>query len=304
MRARLRRGHRAGHRPTHSTQAILSFTVGDPSQCLVQVYSDAARTQLVDDTNSTLFPGSQRCNRAGSAISGSSVSFVAGLRTSQKASDGKFHSRALAAATTYYYTITDVLDFSVCAGIVHHTQPVARKHLSRAAAFRCRMRGITGLIRSSIGRQPEESDAGGSVLGIVGKADDLRRRCLRQEPEQHRRSGRAVGHGDHRQWGVLERGQSEFERRQLRNVHRRGEDVPATSRVPDGGKRGVQQLVSALQCGRCSSLPLRFGRCDGDRSRERQRYVEGLPGARARICRVYRNSSALLCRAARAPPEQ
>ena len=98
------------------TQAVLSFTVSDPSQCLVQVYSDAGRTQLVDDTNSTLFAGSQRCNRAGSAISGSSVSFVAGLRTSQKASDGKFHSRTLAAVTTYYYTITDVLAFQSVQG--------------------------------------------------------------------------------------------------------------------------------------------------------------------------------------------
>ena len=92
-------------------QAILSFTVSDPAQCLVQVYSDAARTELVDDTNSTLFTGSQRCNRAGSAISGTRVSFVAGLRTSQKANDGNFHSRALAAVTTYYYTISDILAF-------------------------------------------------------------------------------------------------------------------------------------------------------------------------------------------------
>jgi hypothetical protein len=97
-------------------QAILSFTVSDPSQCLVQVYSDAARTELVDDTNSTLFAGSQRCNRTGSAISGTHVSFVAGLRTSQKASDGKFHSRALAAVTTYYYTISDVLAFQSAQG--------------------------------------------------------------------------------------------------------------------------------------------------------------------------------------------
>ena len=68
------------------SQAILSFTVSDPSQCLVQVYSDAARTQLVDDTNSTLFAGSEMCNRTGSAIDGTSVSFIAGLRTSQQAS--------------------------------------------------------------------------------------------------------------------------------------------------------------------------------------------------------------------------
>ncbi len=98
------------------TQAILSFTVSDPAQCLVQVYSDAARTELVDDTNSTLFPGSQRCNRASSTVQGASVRFVAGLRTSQKASDGKMHSRALAAVSTYYYTITDVLGFQTAQG--------------------------------------------------------------------------------------------------------------------------------------------------------------------------------------------
>lgn len=101
---------------TTPTQAILSFTVSDPAQCLAQLYSDAARTQLVDDTNSTLFTGSQRCDRAGSAIDGSKVSFVAGLRTSQKATDGKMHSRALAAVTTYYFTISDVLNFQSAQG--------------------------------------------------------------------------------------------------------------------------------------------------------------------------------------------
>jgi hypothetical protein len=105
------------------SQAILSFTVSDPAQCLVEVYSDAARTQLVDDTNSTLFAGSQRCNRAGSAIDGASVSFIAGLRTSQQASDGKFHSRALAAATTYYYTISDVLSFQSANGSFRTSNP-------------------------------------------------------------------------------------------------------------------------------------------------------------------------------------
>ncbi len=95
---------------TTATQAVLSFTISDPSRCTVQVFSDAGRTRPVDDLNTTLFPGSQQCNRAGSAIAGTTVSFVAGLRTSQKASDGKLHSRALAAQTLYYYTITDLVD--------------------------------------------------------------------------------------------------------------------------------------------------------------------------------------------------
>jgi len=93
-----------------STQAVLSFAVSDPTRCQVQIYSDAAETHVVDDTNSALFAGSQQCNRAGSAIAGVQVSFVGGLRTSQRASDGKLHSRALAAQTTYYYAITDQVD--------------------------------------------------------------------------------------------------------------------------------------------------------------------------------------------------
>ncbi|MBZ5610855.1 MAG: hypothetical protein LAP38_21540 [Acidobacteriia bacterium] len=98
------------------TQAVLSFTVSDPAQCTVQIYSDAARTNLVDDSNTALFAGSQQCNRAGSAAAGRNVSFVAGLRTSQKALDGKLHSRALAAQTTYYYVVSDIVDSQTSQG--------------------------------------------------------------------------------------------------------------------------------------------------------------------------------------------
>lgn len=101
---------------TTTTQAVLSFTVSDPSQCTVQVFSDAAQTHLIDDTNATLFPGSQQCNRTASAILGKTVSFVAGLRTSQKASDGKLHSRALAAQNVYYYKIADLVDSQTSQG--------------------------------------------------------------------------------------------------------------------------------------------------------------------------------------------
>ena len=101
---------------TTPTQAILAFTVTDPTQCTVKIFSDAANTLPADDSNATLFPGSQQCNRSGSAIDGVNVSFVAGLRTSQKASDGKLHSRALAALSTYYYTITDLVDSQTAQG--------------------------------------------------------------------------------------------------------------------------------------------------------------------------------------------
>ena len=101
---------------TTPTQAVLSFSVNDPARCTVRVYSDAARTLPVDDTNPELFPGSQQCNRQGSAILGKSVSFVAGLRRAEKAADGKLHSRALAAVTPYCYTITDTSDSTTATG--------------------------------------------------------------------------------------------------------------------------------------------------------------------------------------------
>src|SRR5258708_106372 len=95
---------------TTSTQAVISFTVADPARCAVQIFTASPSIAVVDDTNTTLFPGSEQCNRAGSAVNGTTVSFVAGLRTAAKASDGKMHSRALAAQTTYLYWITDLTD--------------------------------------------------------------------------------------------------------------------------------------------------------------------------------------------------
>src|SRR5579884_3769570 len=86
-------------------QVILDFKVTDSTQCTVQVFTDAARKQPIDDTNELLFPGSTACTRAGSVANGTRVRFVVGLRTSQKAADGLMHSRSLAVLTPYYYSI-------------------------------------------------------------------------------------------------------------------------------------------------------------------------------------------------------
>ncbi len=90
---------------TSPTQAVLSFTVPDPNDCQVQVSTDSNFNALVNDTNEAMFPGSQRCTRAGSIVSGSNVVFVAGLRTSQKGTDNHFHSRALECNRTHYVRI-------------------------------------------------------------------------------------------------------------------------------------------------------------------------------------------------------
>ncbi len=101
---------------TTSSQAVISFTVTDPTQCTVQVFTNAPNGVLLDDMNEVLFPGSALCNRAGSAVNGTAVSFVAGLRTASKANDGKMHSRALAAQTTYAYLVTDLVDSTTAQG--------------------------------------------------------------------------------------------------------------------------------------------------------------------------------------------
>lgn len=91
---------------TTATQAVLMFHAPDTANCTVQIALDAAFTQPVFDSNTALFPGSQNCNRAGSVIEGNTVTFVAGLRRAQKATDNKFYSRALEANREFYYRIT------------------------------------------------------------------------------------------------------------------------------------------------------------------------------------------------------
>ena len=98
-----------------ATQAVISFTVPDPTNCLVQVSTDPNFATLVNDTNAVLFPGSQNCNRASSAVWGEHVTFVAGTRTSAQASDGLFYSLALEANRLHYFRIiSQGVDFASC----------------------------------------------------------------------------------------------------------------------------------------------------------------------------------------------
>ncbi|HXP88008.1 MAG TPA: hypothetical protein VN841_24980 [Bryobacteraceae bacterium] len=110
---------------TTSTQAVLSFTVTDPAQCSVQIFGYSLQGALADDTNPDLFPGAQLCNRAGATFVGTTVTFVAGLRTSAQASDGKMHSRALTAQTPYFYRITDMVDNGTAQGSFTTDSPPA-----------------------------------------------------------------------------------------------------------------------------------------------------------------------------------
>src|ERR1700730_11167222 len=58
---------------TTATQAVLSFDVPDPSNCVVQISTDPNFASRVNDTNTQLFPGSQSCARGSSIVMGSHV---------------------------------------------------------------------------------------------------------------------------------------------------------------------------------------------------------------------------------------
>lgn len=93
-------------------QGVVTFRVSDPKQCTLTVYQDAALSIKMDDTNNAIFSGSENCNRTYNIISGNQVTAVLGRRTSEKALDGRLHSRSLQVATPYYVVIKDLVDNS------------------------------------------------------------------------------------------------------------------------------------------------------------------------------------------------
>src|SRR6478752_6089772 len=91
-------------------QGIVAFSVADPAQCTVTVYSDVALTLKMDDTNNAVFAASESCNRASSILDGKRVTAVLGFRNSAVALDKTLHSRSLAVATPYWVKVTDTLN--------------------------------------------------------------------------------------------------------------------------------------------------------------------------------------------------
>jgi hypothetical protein len=97
-------------------QQIIDFDLAAPADlagCTVIVYSDAGRTVVVQDSDTTIRANAQACNRGAldtdlsSIVSqGTHVQFISGLRGTRKsAADNLLHSMSLAPLTTYYYTI-------------------------------------------------------------------------------------------------------------------------------------------------------------------------------------------------------
>ncbi|MCS6953861.1 MAG: hypothetical protein NZM33_13515, partial [Bryobacteraceae bacterium] len=89
---------------TH-TQAILSYEAPDDNPCTIEVSEFPSLALLVHDVNGTLFPGAN--SDASRSLSGGRKRIVViGKRRSDKATDGRLYSRALAAATPHYVRVT------------------------------------------------------------------------------------------------------------------------------------------------------------------------------------------------------
>jgi hypothetical protein len=88
-------------------QEILTITTTTSATCSLQLYFDSGLTQPVNDTNPSIFTGSNSCTRQGSigSVPGT-VTFVAGQRTSGLGADSACHERSLPVDTVIYYQLT------------------------------------------------------------------------------------------------------------------------------------------------------------------------------------------------------
>jgi len=98
-------------------QQVIDFDIPDSSlgSCTIAVYYDSDRMLPVPDSDRTINPNAQNCNRGAmngdlsSIVSrdGTHVQFISGLRGTRKsAADGHLYSMSLSPLTPYYYTIT------------------------------------------------------------------------------------------------------------------------------------------------------------------------------------------------------
>ena len=88
-----------------ATQALLYYMAPDTNPCTVAVSQSAAYTPLVADVDPALFPGSNSDSVREILPAGTARLIRIGLRAAALASDGRWHSRALAEETTHYVRI-------------------------------------------------------------------------------------------------------------------------------------------------------------------------------------------------------
>lgn len=85
------------------TQSTITYTAPNSSPCQVKVSTSPSLTPLINDVNPALFPNSDYDSRDTALSNGTTRLFVVGKRTTEKASDSNYYSRALQNDTRYYY---------------------------------------------------------------------------------------------------------------------------------------------------------------------------------------------------------
>lgn len=88
-----------------NTQATLAYTAPNSSPCTVEISPSATLSPSVIDTDATLYTGASTDARDTALTNGTSRVFVAGKRTVETALNASRQSRALQAATTYYFRV-------------------------------------------------------------------------------------------------------------------------------------------------------------------------------------------------------
>jgi hypothetical protein len=91
---------------TTNTQAVLAYAAPGGGACTVRVSQHPTLTPPVHDVDADLFPGSDQDTRPESVNTSTRRVFVVGKRITERAADGKNHSRALETYTLHYYQVT------------------------------------------------------------------------------------------------------------------------------------------------------------------------------------------------------
>jgi uncharacterized protein (TIGR03437 family) len=88
-----------------NVQSLIGYQAPDSGACTLEVSENPDFQPLVKDVDPSLFPGASSDSRPGNISQGAGRMFIAGKRGVDRASDGKWYSRALQADTPHYFRI-------------------------------------------------------------------------------------------------------------------------------------------------------------------------------------------------------